>query len=113
LRFQIRASIEYGFALPKGMTASIIGSNMAKTDIHPKYFPKAQVRCACGASFTVGATQPEITVEICSSCHPFYTGEKKLVDVAGRVERFKTRTAKKAEPKAAKKPRAKKIGKAL
>jgi large subunit ribosomal protein L31 len=80
---------------------------MPKTDIHPKYYDKAKVNCACGASFTVGATQQEINVEICSSCHPFYTGEKKLVDVAGRVERFKSRKAKKTDPKP-KKVRAKK-----
>jgi large subunit ribosomal protein L31 len=67
---------------------------MAKTEIHPKYYDKATVRCACGNTFTVGATKPEINVEICSNCHPFYTGEEKLLDVAGRVEKFKTRRAK-------------------
>ncbi|OGY97864.1 MAG: 50S ribosomal protein L31 [Candidatus Liptonbacteria bacterium RIFCSPHIGHO2_01_FULL_57_28] len=81
---------------------------MAKADIHPKYFDKAKVSCACGVAFTVGATRPEIAVEICSNCHPFYTGEKKLVDVAGRVERFKTRHAKKATEPKAKKVRVKK-----
>jgi large subunit ribosomal protein L31 len=80
-----------------------------KTDLHPTYFPEAKVTCACGNHFTVGASKAEINVEICSKCHPFYTGEKKLVDVAGRVERFKSRTAKKAAPKAAKKTRVKKI----
>ena len=78
-----------------------------KTDIHPKYFPAAKVVCACGNTFTVGATRPEIHVEICAKCHPFYTGEQKLIDTAGRVEKFKSRTAKKAAPKA-KKVRAKK-----
>lgn len=72
---------------------------MPKTDIHPAYFPEAKVICACGNTYTLGATKNEIHVEICAKCHPFYTGEKKLVDVAGRVERFKTRTAKKAAPK--------------
>lgn len=81
---------------------------MPKTDIHPKYFDKSKVSCACGASFTVGATRPEITVEICSNCHPFYTGEKKLVDVAGRVERFKSRTSKKVDEPKVKKVRVKK-----
>lgn len=72
---------------------------MAK-DIHPEYFPKAKVQCACGNSFTVGATKEEIKVEICSKCHPFYTGEEKLLDVAGRLEKFKSRKAKaSAEPK--------------
>jgi large subunit ribosomal protein L31 len=81
---------------------------MAK-DIHPQYFPEAKVRCACGNSFTVGAARPEIKVEICSKCHPFYTGEEKLIDTAGRVERFKARTVKAATaPKKTKKVRAKK-----
>lgn len=72
---------------------------MPKTELHPQYFPEAKVTCACGNSYTIGATKPEISVEICAKCHPFYTGEKKLVDVAGRVEKFKTRAAKKAVPK--------------
>ena len=84
---------------------------MAK-DIHPKYFEKAKITCACGATYTIGATKPEIAVEICGKCHPFYTGEEKLIDIAGRVEKFKTRTAKKVAPKV-KKVRAKKVGKAL
>lgn len=81
---------------------------MAK-DIHPAYFANAKVRCACGNTFTVGATRPEINVEICSKCHPFYTGEEKLIDTAGRVERFKKRTARAAAaPKKTKKVRIKK-----
>ena len=78
-----------------------------KTDIHPTYFKDAKVICACGNTFTVGATRSEIRVEICAKCHPFYTGEEKLIDTAGRVEKFKTRTARKAAPKV-KKIRAKK-----
>ena len=66
-----------------------------KSDIHPKYYPNAKVTCACGNSFTVGSTQPEIKVELCSQCHPFYTGKQKLVDSARRVDRFKARMAKK------------------
>lgn len=85
---------------------------MPKTDLHPAYFPEAKVTCACGNSYVIGATKPEIQVEICAKCHPFYTGEKKLVDVAGRVERFKTRSAKKSEPKA-KKARVKKAPKVV
>ena len=82
---------------------------MAKTDLHPTYYPKAKVVCACGNSFVVGATQPEIHVEICSNCHPVYTGEEKLIDTAGRVEKFKTRRTKAATvPKKEKKVRAKK-----
>jgi large subunit ribosomal protein L31 len=80
---------------------------MAKNDIHPKYYPEAKVTCACGNTFTVGATFPEISVDICSKCHPFYTGEQKLIDTAGRVEKFKTRRAKATTVKP-KKPRAKK-----
>ena len=71
-----------------------------KTDIHPVYYKNAVVTCSCGNSFTVGATKAEIHVEICSKCHPFYTGEKKLIDTAGRVEKFRTRRSKAAaEPK--------------
>lgn len=60
-----------------------------KKDIHPTYFTDAKVICACGNTFTVGSTVKEIHVEICSNCHPFYTGKEKLVDTAGRVDRFK------------------------
>ncbi|MCP6719936.1 MAG: 50S ribosomal protein L31 [Patescibacteria group bacterium] len=67
-----------------------------KSDIHPQYYPKAKVSCACGNKFTVGATKSEIKVEICSKCHPFYTGSQKLIDTTGRVERFKARKAKAA-----------------
>lgn len=80
---------------------------MPKAEIHPTYYPHAKVTCACGNTFTVGSTKPEIKVDICSKCHPFYTGEQRLVDVAGRVERFKTRRSKTAAPKA-KKARVKK-----
>ncbi|MBI1998970.1 MAG: 50S ribosomal protein L31 [Parcubacteria group bacterium] len=62
-----------------------------KTDIHPTYYSKAKVKCACGNEFTVGSTREEINVEICSACHPFYTGQEKIIDTAGRVERFKAR----------------------
>jgi len=58
-----------------------------KENIHPAYH-NAKVRCACGNEFEVGSTQEEIRVEICSSCHPFFTGKQKLVDTAGRVEKF-------------------------
>ena len=65
-----------------------------KKDIHPTYFTKASVTCACGEAFTVGSTKEKIEVEICSACHPFYTGTEKTLDTAGRVERFKARAAK-------------------
>lgn len=64
-----------------------------KAQIHPKYFPEAKVTCACGNVFTTGATVPEIRVEVCSACHPFYTGQMKFVDTAGRVDAFKARMA--------------------
>lgn len=65
-----------------------------KKDIHPKYDIKTRATCACGAVFEVGSTMPEIKMEICSQCHPFYTGNEKIIDTAGRVERFnKSRAA--------------------
>jgi len=81
-----------------------------KKGIHPEYY-KALVHCACGNEFETGSTLKEIKVEICSKCHPFFTGKQKLIDTAGRVERFKSKYAKfdkGAEGKtSAKKPRAK------
>ncbi|MFA6410241.1 MAG: 50S ribosomal protein L31 [Candidatus Buchananbacteria bacterium] len=65
-----------------------------KKDTHPQYHPKAKVICACGNSFTVGSTLPEVHVEICSMCHPFFTGKQKLLDSARRVEKFKDRLSK-------------------
>lgn len=70
-----------------------------KKDIHPKYYPKAQVHCACGNVFTVGSTKELIEVEICSKCHPFYSGKEKIVDAMGRVEKFRKRLAKKQDTK--------------
>ena len=64
-----------------------------KNEIHPEYV-EAHVRCTCGNEFTTRSTKPEIHVEICSACHPFYTGKQKLVDTGGRVERFQRRVAK-------------------
>jgi large subunit ribosomal protein L31 len=68
-----------------------------KKDIHPKYYPRATCRCACGNTFEVGSTKEFIEVEICSKCHPFYTGKEKIVDTMGRVERFRKRLAKKED----------------
>ena len=73
-----------------------------KKDTHPPYYPEAKVRCACGAEFAVGSTRKDIRVEICSRCHPFYTGSRELIDTTGRVERFRARRAKAAP--AAKRP---------
>lgn len=64
-----------------------------KKDIHPKYNEKAVVVCACGNSFEIGSTKPELRVELCSACHPFYTGKQKLVDTARRVEKFQAKLA--------------------
>lgn len=58
-----------------------------KKDIHPKYY-QAKVTCSCGNTFTVGSTKPQIQVDICSACHPFFTGKQKYIDAEGRVERF-------------------------
>ena len=62
-----------------------------KEKIHPKYYPDAKVICSCGNSFTTGSTRKELKVEVCSNCHPFFTGERRMLDTAGRVERFKKR----------------------
>lgn len=65
-----------------------------KKDIHPNYNEKAKVTCACGNSFEVGSTSENLNVEICSACHPFYTGKQKLVDTARRVEKFEAKAQK-------------------
>ncbi|MEK7113766.1 MAG: 50S ribosomal protein L31 [Patescibacteria group bacterium] len=70
-----------------------------KKDIHPKYSVNATATCACGAVFYVGSTMSDIKVEICSQCHPFYTGNEKVMDTAGRVERFNKRRALSAKAK--------------
>jgi len=83
-----------------------------KKNIHPEYFADAKIVCACGNTMTIGSTVKEIHVEICSACHPFYTGKEKLVDTAGRVDRFKKikslqeKTSKTRKGKAVKKARA-------
>ena len=65
-----------------------------KKDIHPDY-QLATVKCACGNEFQTRSTNPEINVEICSSCHPFFTGKQKLIDSAGRIEKFQKKYGKK------------------
>lgn len=82
-----------------------------KKDLHPTYFNQAKVTCACGNSFTVGSTLKEIRVELCSKCHPFYTGKQKFVDTARRVEKFREKAAK--QESAAKKSKGKKIKRAV
>ncbi|MFP4616796.1 MAG: 50S ribosomal protein L31 [Candidatus Paceibacterota bacterium] len=62
-----------------------------KKGIHPEYHENVSIKCACGAVFIAGSTAKDITVEVCSKCHPFYTGQEKVMDTAGRVEKFKKR----------------------
>ena len=64
-----------------------------KTDVHPKY-EETTIKCACGHTLEVGSTKKDISVEICSQCHPFFTGKQKLVDTAGRIERFRKKYEK-------------------
>jgi len=81
-----------------------------KKGIHPNYHSKATITCSCGAVLTTGSTQEKMNVEICSHCHPFYTGKKKMIDTTGRVDRFKKLSEKAAAKKVApkKKERVKK-----
>jgi large subunit ribosomal protein L31 len=78
-----------------GDGSSSLRGSQVKPNIHPEYHPVV-VSCACGGSFTTGSTKKDFRVEICSDCHPFFTGKQKLIDSAGRVERFNTRYSKKA-----------------
>ncbi len=70
-----------------------------KSEIHPKYFEKAAVKCACGNKFTVGSTKEVIDTEVCNKCHPFYTKQEKVMDTLGRVQKFKDRLSMKKAPK--------------
>jgi len=87
-----------------------------KQNIHPQYYKDAKITCACGAAFSVGSTEKAIHVEICSNCHPFYTGKEKLLDTAGRVDKFRQRVAaaegfkKTEEPKRDVSPREDTVG---
>lgn len=71
-----------------------------KKDIHPQYYSDSKVTCSCGNKFLVGSTKKALEIEICYKCHPFYTGKSKLVDTAGRIEKFKSKQARKTnQPK--------------
>jgi large subunit ribosomal protein L31 len=70
------------------------GQKPMKPEIHPQY-QQVNVHCACGEEFTTGSTKPELRVDICSKCHPFFTGKQKLVDTAGRIDRFQRKYGKK------------------
>ena len=76
-----------------------------KDSIHPQFYTTATVTCACGNSFVTGSTMKELHTEICSNCHPFYTGKQKLLDAAGNVDKFKKRTITATQIKAAVKPK--------
>lgn len=71
-----------------------------KKNIHPEYYPDAKVVCSCGNTFTVGSTKKLIRTDVCSACHPFFTGEQRLVDTGGQVERFIRRLEKGEELRA-------------
>jgi large subunit ribosomal protein L31 len=93
-----RIVISSAVCVPGGIGALAGGqkfsySGAMKTDTHPKYFPAASVTCACGAVMVMGSTKEKLSVEICSNCHPFYTGNEKVMDTAGRVEKFKAHRA--------------------
>jgi large subunit ribosomal protein L31 len=68
-----------------------------KEKIHPKYYSEARMVCACGTTWTTGATVPELRVDVCSACHPFYTGEQRIVDTTGQVDRFMKRLERSAD----------------
>lgn len=76
-----------------------------KKDIHPEWYPEAQVMCSCGNTFTVGATQEAIRTDVCSACHPFFTGEQRIVDTEGQVDRFMKRLERHAELRVGEKKR--------
>lgn len=90
---------------------NILSKNMKK-DIHPEYFKDTTVTCVCGNKFTTGSTVKEIQTEICSACHPFYTGKQKLVDTARRVEKFEDKVKKQKAMTKEKKPQSKKTKRA-
>jgi len=70
-----------------------------KKDIHPQYYPEAKASCSCGNIFTIGSTVSEIRLDICSACHPVYSGKMKMIDTAGRLDRFKARLEKSTDKK--------------
>ncbi len=76
---------------------NIASPKIMKQNIHPKYYKNAIITCACGNTFKVGSTKREMHIEVCSACHPFYTGKAKVVDSHRRVDRFKRMLAKKEE----------------
>ena len=71
-----------------------------KANIHPKYYPNASIICSCGNTWTTGSTRSELHTDVCSNCHPFFTGEQRIVDTAGQVDRFMRRLRGKEEIRA-------------
>jgi len=84
-----------------------------KNNIHPKYYPDCKVTCVCGNTFLTGSTEPELKVELCSACHPFYTGKQKLVDTARRVEKFEAKVKAKESVKDKKGKKVKRAARAV
>lgn len=82
-----------------------------KQGIHPQYFDNCQVTCACGNKFTTGSTIEKIEVDVCSKCHPFFTGQQKFVDIKGRIDKFKEKVVKGKAYQDSKKPKVKKTKK--
>lgn len=79
---------------------------LMKKKIHPTYTTDAKITCACGVVYQIGSTNPDIQVELCAACHPFYTGKQKIIDTARRVEKFQERAALKTGEKTGKKVKA-------
>lgn len=77
-----------------------------KKNIHPNYTTSAKITCACGAAYEIGSTNPDIQIELCAACHPFYTGKQKIIDTARRVEKFQERVSLKTQAKTGKKVKA-------
>jgi large subunit ribosomal protein L31 len=78
---------------------------MPKTSIHPQYFTDSKVTCSCGASYTMGSTKDSLKVDICKECHPYYSGNQKFIDTAGRVDRFREKVKAAETRKSAKTPK--------
>ena len=86
----------------KAFILCITKETMPKVSIHPTYYPEAKITCSCGAAYTIGSTKDSLKVDICKECHPFYTGNQKFIDTAGRVDRFREKVATAESRKAVK-----------
>jgi large subunit ribosomal protein L31 len=81
----------------------VVKSEIMKKDIHPKYYPNAQIKCSCGRTYQIGSSKEYLETETCAACHPFYTGKARLIGAMGRVDKFLKKVAKKDALKAGKK----------